>query len=363
MCSCVQGASQQRHRTLEHYVSARRINRVGESRASPFVLRRRSSGVPIVTMHLVVPLDGSELALSALPIARLLGLSTGAELTLISVVPGDAEPASTRGVADWLHEIAAAERAAGLVVHTKLRIGEPTTEILQLADECEPAVLIMATHGRSGIGRMLLGSAADQLLHASDMPVLLLHPNQHEISQLRTILVPVDGRPGGAVALGMAAPLARSTNAKLVLVRATVPLPVWLYDPTLGLDTGPLINPMWDEDAPRAAETYAEGLAGRLRRTGLDATGRGVSGQPGAAILSVADEVDADLIVMSTHARRGLARSVLGSVADEVVRESHRPVLLLRHAAGARQPNPARLSPSRTRSRGVGARLTGIKRR
>jgi nucleotide-binding universal stress UspA family protein len=104
---------------------------------------------------------------------------------------------------------------------------------------------------------------------------------------------------------------------------------LWLYDPTLGLDTGPLINPMWDVDARQAAETYAEGLAAKLSRAGLLAEGRGVSGQPGAVIVSAAVEVDADLIVMSTHARGGPVRSILGSVANEVVRQSRRPVLLI----------------------------------
>jgi nucleotide-binding universal stress UspA family protein len=115
-----------------------------------------------------------------------------------------------------------------------------------------------------------------------------------------------------------------------------VPLPLWLYEPTLGLNTGPLINPMWAEDARAAAEAYAEGLAGQLRRAGLAAEGQGVSGQPGAAILAAAEAVDADLIVMSTHGRGGPLRSVLGSVADDVVRQSRRPVLLVR-----RTPAPA----------------------
>jgi hypothetical protein len=85
-------------------------------------------------------------------------------------------------------------------------------------------------------------------------------------------------------------------------------LPLWLYDTTLGLNTGPLIDPTWDENARVAAETYAVALA----------------------LVHLANELDADLIVMSTSAMTDVIRTVLGSVAGDVVRESGRPVLLVR---------------------------------
>jgi nucleotide-binding universal stress UspA family protein len=280
----------------------------------------------------LVPLDGSELAASALPLARILASSQGAELTLVTVLPADIEPGWTRGSADYLQEIAAPVRAAGVVVHTTIRLGDPAAAILELASECDADLVVMATHGRTGLGRAVLGSVADQVLRSGAVPVLLLHPNEHRTEALRTVLVPVDGTPGAAMALATAVPLARSSGAKLVLVRATVPLPLWLYEPTLGLNTGPLIDPMWNEDARLAAEAYAEGLAARLRRAGLAAEGQGISGLPGAAIVAAADAADADLIVMSTHGRGGPLRSILGSVANEVVRNSRRPVLLVRRA-------------------------------
>jgi nucleotide-binding universal stress UspA family protein len=241
-------------------------------------------------------------------------------------------------------------RAAGVVAHTTIRLGEPAAAILELVSECEADLVVMATHGRSGLGRALLGSVADQVLRSGTVPVLLLHPNHHRTEALRTVLVPVDGTPGAAVALATAVPLARSSGARLLLVRATVPLPLWVYEPTLGLNTGPLIDPMWNEDARLAAEAYAEGLAARLRRAGLATEGQGISGQPGAAIVAAA--VDADLIVMSTHGRGGPLRSILGSVANEVVRKSRRPVLLVRRArisregdVGQEEGRPGAISP------------------
>jgi nucleotide-binding universal stress UspA family protein len=281
--------------------------------------------------HMLVPLDGSPLSAAVLPIATLLARTDSARVTLLGVVAdeGSAELGRT------LTTAAAPLRAAGLDVATTIRSGESVEQIVRVAGECSVDLILMATHGRTGLTRSVLGSVADGVMHGCRSPLLLLHPNDHPVTRLRTILVPVDGTPGGAVALVTAAPLARASRAKLVLARATTPLPLWLYDTTLGLNTGPLINPMWDEDARFAAETYAEGLAARLRSAGWIAEGRGVSGEPGAALVHLADELDADLIVMSTAALTGPIRSVLGSVAGDVVRQSRRPVLLVRRTHGS----------------------------
>jgi nucleotide-binding universal stress UspA family protein len=90
---------------------------------------------------------------------------------------------------------------------------------------------------------------------------------------------------------------------------------------------------MWAEDARRAAETYVVGMASRLEQAGLVAEGLALSALPAAGIVAAANQVDADFIVMSSHARSGAARSVLGSVTDEVVRKSRRPVVVVRRDA------------------------------
>jgi nucleotide-binding universal stress UspA family protein len=102
-----------------------------------------------------------------------------------------------------------------------------------------------------------------------------------------------------------------------------------------------LIDPHWDEHLLESAQYYLAGLTTRLQRAGLMAesrvvtaralqTGIGATGNITEMILKTAEEVDADIVVMSTHAWTGPLRSVLGSVADEVVRTGPRPVLLVR---------------------------------
>src|SRR5438105_9655403 len=94
------------------------------------------------------------------------------------------------------------------------------------------------------------------------------------------------------------------------------------------------IDPAWDEEALRGAQTYVEGLSRQLQSSGLRVDARALRGDVAPTIDAVAAETDADMVVMSTHALTGPARAVLGSVADSVVRTSHRPVLLVRRPGG-----------------------------
>jgi nucleotide-binding universal stress UspA family protein len=270
--------------------------------------------------QILVPLDTSEIAEAALPIARAFAASTNAVLDLVAVST-DIEPGQTRGLYAYLEDVAAAERLSGLHVRTALRVGDPAEAILEVERELDVDLIVMATAGRSGLGRLLLGSVADRVARASSVPVVLLRPGQRPIERLQTLLVPVDGTPGGTLALAMAVPIARACNARIVLLQACV-------------------------SDPMSAETYADRIAARLRRVGLPADGRAALGVPGTAIVASAAEVDADLIVMSTHGRRGPLRSVLGSVADEVVRKCQRPVLLVPRAVRKRPIHSSLTEPA-----------------
>jgi nucleotide-binding universal stress UspA family protein len=96
-------------------------------------------------------------------------------------------------------------------------------------------------------------------------------------------------------------------------------------------------DPSWDTEALEGARRYVQGLASRLRDLGIEAEGRAVIGAPAAAIAAAAEEVEADLIVMSTRALTGPLRTALGSTADEVVQSAGRPVLLVRRRGAAQE--------------------------
>jgi nucleotide-binding universal stress UspA family protein len=270
--------------------------------------------------QILVPLDSSEGAEAALPIARALALGTNAVLNLVAVSTA-LEPGRTRALYSYLEDVAAAERQTGLRVRATLRIGDPCEAIVMLERELNVDLVVMATHGRSGLGRLLLGSVADRVTHAGTAPVILVRSGAYSSVGLETILVLLDGTPGGALALAIAVPVARACAGRVVVLRTST-------------------------SDPAAAALYAHRVAARLRRAGLHAEGRGALGLPATAIVECADDVGADLIVMSTHGRRGPLHSVLGSVADDVVRTCQQPVLLVpreapRRAAHASFSEPA----------------------
>jgi nucleotide-binding universal stress UspA family protein len=310
--------------------------------------------------QLLVSLDGTPEAASVLPTASTLAHAVGAGLHLVRVVPEHRPPAANvpellAVATQYLDRVAAEVRQeTSLVVDTAAREGEPSARIVEEVLAAGADLVVMATHGRSGLQRAMLGSVAERTLAHSTVPVLLQRPGGRHVKAIRTLLVPVDGSPGGALALGTAVALAHATRARIVLVQVVVPLALALIN-SWGAMAPTYIDPAWDEEALHSAQGYVTGLANRLQRVGIDAEGRVEQGQRvEETIIETADQVDADIIVMSTHALTGVARAVLGSVADALVRTAGHPVLLLRQETAARlvesqrQAEPLPLSPTHT---------------
>jgi nucleotide-binding universal stress UspA family protein len=127
-----------------------------------------------------------------------------------------------------------------------------------------------------------------------------------------------------------------------VLLQVVVPLAFVIARSGVGASMGPVYyDPAFAEELLTSAQGYVSGLAARLQRNGINAEGRVVEGQDVLmTITETTDQVDPDLIVMSTHALTGAARAVLGSVSDGVVRTTGHPVLLVRQETAARLLEP-----------------------
>ena len=140
----------------------------------------------------------------------------------------------------------------------------------------------------------------------------------------KKILVPLDGSPLAEAILPHAQALAKSEGAEIVLLRVSQPpAPEFL---ARDVKTGARLVEKMEQEARQ----YIEVEVRRLRNDGNQVTGIARDGAVLETIVSVARETHADVIAMSTHGRNGVARLVIGSVADEVVRRSHLPVLLVR---------------------------------
>jgi len=305
-----------------------------------------------MNQQILVPLDGSALAEVVMPYAAALARANSAELMLLQVIaPSELRetsgwgsvPASIR--AGWvetalarvqtsLEAVAEPLRAAGIVAHTEVLSAADVAAAIVARAERDPdmSMIAMATHGRSGLGRWLLGSVAEKVLQAASRPLLLVRAREQKPSRptelsYRRILVPLDGSPFAEQALDEAQAIAAATGATLVLV-AVAPV---VEDAALA-EVG--VVPGWAE-AARQAEVeqlgrYLMSMAERLSAEGFMVRPHVVDGIPAEEILRASATQHADLIVMATHGRTGVQRLWIGSVATKVVRSTDVPVLLVR---------------------------------
>jgi nucleotide-binding universal stress UspA family protein len=261
------------------------------------------------------------------------------------------EPARAR---DYLRGLADVLSKQGVSADTIVLEGDPAGIIVEYTKQHpEVQMIAMATHGRSGIRRWIMGSVAERVLHSSPVPLLLVRafekdisvaegpvgtaaeggPRAREISvceerPYRTILVPLDGSRFAEQALEEAQVLAARFDASLLLVSVVPPFDY--VENTSETAAFPLwIDNAEDEQAANMVR-YLSGVTERLRDKGLKVQPEVVTGNPAEEILHKSEAGRADLIVMASHGRSGLQRLWLGSVAIKVVHAAKVPVLLLR---------------------------------
>jgi nucleotide-binding universal stress UspA family protein len=307
--------------------------------------------------QILVPLDGSELAERVLPTAISFAHITGSSIVLlhamstvsVSETIGGIFPATpsvwenwddeTRSAQGYVRSIARQLTGMKLAVQTEVVEGQAATAIVRYAKEHPSVRLIaMATHGRSGLGRLVLGSIADRVLHLSPVPTLLVRIAGHHGAvaleqtdavriSYKTILVPLDSSRLAEQALGHAVELASKMDTTLLLVTA---LPNGQEGASISDEYAPPLLEEVQRSESNRLKTYLLGVAQKLRNRGLKVQTETPTGTPPAAVLRTAQKSEADLIVMTTHGRSGLQRLWLGSVAANIVHQSSCPVLLIR---------------------------------
>lgn len=288
--------------------------------------------------RVLLPLDGSEMSEAILPYATQVAKGLDASVTLFHATPpaGVQEEVVERGYFEQVEKSVAQE---GLRVETVRVVGAAHQEILRHAEENGFGLIAMATHGRSGLNRWVYGSVADKVLHASDLPLLLVRPSGREkvLPQrrlLESLVVPLDGSELAEEALPFAEALAIRLELSITLVRV-VPFPVIAYEgyEPLGYGYLPPDHKSMMEVIEASAKEYLEGVQARLRLQGHQVEAVAILGHAASQIIDLAQRTEGSLVVMSTHGRSGFQRWVLGSVADRVLRASRRPVLLVRPQA------------------------------
>jgi nucleotide-binding universal stress UspA family protein len=310
---------------------------------------------------LMVPLDGSAFGEYALPRALGIAQRAGARVELIHIctpplpsvfADGLVNPTPVEPPLDlageqahaYLHQLA--DRLAPhwhMPISTVVRYGPVADTLFNYAVESATDLVVMTTHGYGSLSRFWLGSVADKLMRRLPMPILLARPHEAVpdlLADLPTpamqhILIPLDGSALAEEILPPVVALGQLTEARYTLIQALDPLVMEHTKPpySVGLDRNILA------EVRERALAYLEQNADHLRAQSLQVQTKLVVAQPHVAILDYAQDHAVDLIALATHGHGGMARMLLGSVADKVVRGADMPILVQRPAAERAESN------------------------
>jgi nucleotide-binding universal stress UspA family protein len=299
-------------------------------------------------LRFLVPLDGSHLAESVLPVVQQVAGRFYAQVTLLHIVEEHpptvihGEPHLT-GVAQaqaYLEEIATRLRSTGILVEIHVhqeKEDNVARSIVQHSQEMNVDLVIMCTHGHGGLRELLFGSKAQQALQQGTQSILLLFPREDGSAypfNLQRILVPLDGTAAHEPALPIAITIARTFGAALHLVLVIPTLSTLSGERAAsGLLLPTTMRALLDLSQQDAAD-YLEQAIARCRAEGVVAYAELLRGDIVPEVLGLAERLNVDLIVLASHGRTGLDALLTGSVATRIAGRRIRPLLLVR----ARQP-------------------------
>lgn len=293
---------------------------------------------------ILVPLDGSATAEAVLPYAEAFAAGFKTAVELVSVI--DIGAMMTHLAADKVHKldtlIATEEKNSARYLENAAKIfspfptecrivrGHPAETILETTSKDRDTLIAMATHGRSGAKRWLLGSVAEKVLRGTTNPLFLVRAAAAKASPQRiinSIVVPLDGSVLAERILPTVANWARALDVEVTLIRA-FEFPASAY---YGSEDDLPDYAAFREKARKESAEYLKEkedfLVGQGVRTVSTLT---MEGPAADEIISYAQTAPRAVIAMSTHGRSGVRRWILGSVTEKVVRHGDDPVLVVR---------------------------------
>lgn len=319
--------------------------------------------------RILVPLDGSSRAEQAIPIAVRMAHKSGGSVLLLRVCTTlhnyarsgiesamysleNMMKAEREEVSNYLARMATSDTLEGIGTVPIIAEGAPALHILMEAKDHEADVIVMCSHGDTGLKRWLLGSVAEKVVRHSPIPVLVLREGTGVLAETSPeeryatrILVPLDGSSLAEEALIPAAHLSAALShplpAELRLVQI-LPLIQWWKDTTKHAAPHDLDTDEYREDVAEA-QAYLDGVALRLRTGDLatmplqistrvalasDTAGMIVDTAEGHTLIE--NEYSGDLIAMATHGRSGFRRWLLGTTAERVLSATHLPLFVIR---------------------------------
>jgi nucleotide-binding universal stress UspA family protein len=290
--------------------------------------------------RVLFPTDLSEGAKRAFPQAAFLADWHDAELHLLNVTGRhrhDYEetkehfPLSDDTLAEWLRRPSKSvsgskwpDLEALPIMQTQLESVEPAERIIDYAEDEDIDLVVMGTHGRRGVDRMLFGSVTEEVVRRAPCPAFTVRTDADVTpgQAVRRVLTPVDFSDASETAIQHAKELALTYGAEIDLLHVVEePFypPAYGYEPA-SFPTAEVVENVEDQLGDLAREKIGYEHVMIEARTG----------NPASEILDYMEENDIDLTVIATHGRTGLDRVLLGSVAERVLRQSPKPVFVVK---------------------------------
>lgn len=236
----------------------------------------------------------------------------------------------------YLLRLASRLQANGLVVDCMVREGIPGPEVIKEALLEPETMLAMSSHGRYGLSRLWFGSVTDEVLHKADIPMFIVGPNVSWDPKMGTKLVreivALDGSAFAEKVLPLAVDVASALGLKMALAKVTPGADLYYYQNGEGEGEE---EDSFTESLDARAGKYLNEIRRRLGPNRVRLVESRVLHGPKVSevLIEYADEASGSLIALTTHARTGLARGMLGSVVEELIHESPHPLLVL-HVKG-----------------------------
>ena len=307
--------------------------------------------------RIILPLDGSDTSEQAIPHARGLAMQLSLPVTLVCAVEPDSpaitqslysnrrwiEPAGSRHAeaSEYLTKASDLLVAEGMRVDTAIPHRDPAGGIVEEAGRDPNALIVIASHGRSGLARWWLGSVADKVLHTADNPVFVIRVQGQAFKspdeRPGRLFVPLDGSELAEMVLPHVSYLASRMGLPVTLLQITPSEEEYYRYAAMGSGFAPASVPSAPsvfelvQMAGQEASAYLEDVKSRLVGQGVETVDTQVT--PGTAADVIVDQVseaEGGLVAMTTHGRSGVGRMMLGSVAERVIRQSGCPVLVVR---------------------------------
>lgn len=287
--------------------------------------------------HVLVPLDGSVLAERALNPAISIAEALSARMTLLRVVPQFAILTADPTLYEEMNRLGGDESLAYLrskvqelglefPIEVACEIGQPADSIVQFAEEHDVDLIVMSSHGRSGLNRWVYGSVAERVLRQGACATAIINARAaNELTEHSKILVPLDGSALAESAVTPAEQLVRALEGKLYLLRVITPA-----HQTLETASMREVFDDIEQQEVEEADAYLRSKCSGFSEDQVVCEVLSGEGTVAETIIEYGAEQQVDLIVMSSHGRTGLQRWVFGSVAEKVLRGACCATMIIR---------------------------------